>query len=282
MFSDVPGAVADRFPSVWTHARSVYELAGEEVDRLYGVGWFGSTQITLIAVGLMLGFPIMRLRRQSTAFVMTAFGANLYALLFLLTRPNFSQAFSRYMLYPATFLLVLGGVVLDHLLSVANTRRRTVLQVVMVVMCAAVVLQGSWSLLGNGTRPLVGKDKAWGKSDTELILYANGFVDRGASELVIRDLNSCLPPSATVFVALPFKFPLARLFGDQYARDVRFLPLGQRVKLSRQTMRMMGADAVIVDDVYQDRIEIVADGLYRISSGQYTLMRLPSSRIGCG
>jgi hypothetical protein len=129
---------------------------------------------------------------------------------------------------------------------------------------------------------LFGSDASWGKTDSEMLIKANGFLEIGASQPIVSDLDRCLGRGSTVLVALPFKFPLARLFGPRYDRYVWFLPVPEETVISEVNMRSIGADALVIDDVYRDRFVIVPDGLYTVSSGQYTLIRFPSSLAGCG
>lgn len=281
VFSDVPRSWASRLRPVFEHAETVYGNAGYEVDRLFGVGWFGVAPMVLVLVGLVLGGQLMRRRNQLVTYLVTTTATLLYVALFLYVRPNFSVAFSRYMIYPVTLLLVLGGVVFDEALGSTRTLRRVTAQALVAVACVLTLLQGAWSLAGNGTRPLTGPNSAWGKKDSELLLNANGFIDIGASQPIILDMDRCLPPPATVFVALPFKFPLARLFGPNYRRHVRFLPVVSGTLITKEKLRSLGADAVIIDDVYRDQFEIVADGLFSISSGQFTYTRSYSAEADC-
>ena len=281
-FSDVPHSWAARLQSVYSHVRSVYPSAGDAVDRMFGVGWFGLFPILIVLTGLVFGARVMRRRHQLQLFIMLAIAPLLFVLLFCFVRPNFSVAFSRYMIYPSTFLLILGGVVIDEVMRSRQRRWRVTSQVLLGVAAVVTLCQGSWSLAGNGTRPLVGADAAWGKKDDELLFYANGFLDIGASQPIIVDLNRCLSRTATVLVAVPFKFPLASLFGPNYTRHVRFLTIPEGTILTKKALASLAADAVIVDDVYKERLKTDARGLYTVSSGQFTLIRTSSTKAGCG
>lgn len=273
LFTDMPNFVSDRFPGLFGHVRRVILNAGSGVDRLFGIGWYGLSATSLVLVGLIIGLPVMIRRGQLGQYFLMCVGSLGYIFLFLYTRPNFTPAFARYLLVPITILMLLGSVVLDQLASGSRRRRRLLTQVVVAVVGVLSLYQGTWSLLGNGTRPLIGVDAVWGQSNDELFVMANGFVvqDVSAIRFLITEINRCVPARGAVAVDLPSKFPLSSLFGRNYRRSVRFLSRTEERSVSAARMRELGVDAIVIDELTGSPFRVVPEGLVARSWGQYHL-----------
>ena len=134
-------------------------------------------------------------------------------------RPNYSLAFSRYMLGPLALGFAVAAFGLPQVAR-RSQRMRQGLGALMVV----VVLGASWQAVNaatmNGIRPLAGRDHVWGKSATELLSVSNGFRNAGVMAELVDRLDSCFETTADVRFAVGTKFPQGSLFGEDFQRMV--------------------------------------------------------------
>jgi hypothetical protein len=282
-FGDVPRSIAEQLPNFYAKVREYYPEAGYEVSRISGVGWFGTTVTVLALVGLTFSLPIAWKRGKLVSYCLLIGGATLYTVLFMYTRPNFSEAFSRYMLFPITLLLIAGGFTLDALLSLPQKRVTKVLaQLAVVTLISIAGVQSAWSFFGNGVRPLAGKDAVWNLSDDEILMLSNGFGDRGAFIPMLQQVSECMPSQASIATGLPYKFPLALLFGDSYSRRVTMLNPPAGVVIDFKFLRMGKFDGIILHDDVKNASVIDVGGLWSQSYGPYTLIRMPVEIQNCG
>lgn len=282
-FGDVPTWVADAMPDLYAWVRRFYEIAGLEYAQEQGVGWFGLVLTGLAVLGLFAGAAVAWKRRTLVGWGLLAGNSILFAVLFLYTRPNFSEAFSRYMLIPVTLLSLTGALVIDAAVgAMSRGRRRVIMPLFLGLVVVLAMTQGAWSLVGNGTRPLAGPNKVWGRSDNETMLNSNGFLDRDSLQRLLGEFERCIPQNATVGAAIPNKFPLSRLFGPSYSRDVRFVFPPPPATVSAATLSNEGWSALILDDVYRSSLTFDESELVSESFGQYTLYRLKGLKPDCG
>ncbi len=185
---------------------------------IFGLPWYGTFTMAILATGLLV--LIFTVKRDSilTLLVLIVPGVSIVFLMHWV-RPNYSLAFSRYMLIPVA--LGFAAVALG-LAQVArrSQRMRQGLGALMVV----VVLGASWQAVNaatmNGIRPLAGRDHVWGKSATELLSVSNGFRNAGVMAELVDRLDSCFETTADVRFAVGTKFPQGSLFGEDFQRMV--------------------------------------------------------------
>ena len=282
-FGDVPRTITDRFPKFYMKVREYYPEAGYEISRASGVGWFGFTVTLLALVGLSFSLPVAWKRKKLLAYGLLVGGAALYAILFMYTRPNFSEAFSRYMLFPITLLLIAGGLTVDTLFSFSRKRMTKILtQAVVVVLVGVATVQGGWSFFGNGVRPLAGSTAVWKLSDDEILMMSNGFEDRGAFMPLLQQITQCMAEDDPLALALPYKFPLSTLFGTSYARPVTVLNPSAGTPIDVKFLESGDYAGIILHDDVKNAIAYDASGLWNQSYGPYTLLRVPTVKQNCG
>jgi hypothetical protein len=282
LFGDVPLSVSQRFSDFYESIRRFYPEAGFEVSRASGVGWFGFSVTFLVLFGVPITVLIVLLRRRGLSVLMLGSGAAVYTLFFMYTRSNFSEAFSRYMLFPFTLSLIVGLVLIDTIWKVQQgTFARYVGQIAIASLAAVSIWQGSWSFLGNGVRPLAGPNQVWSKSDDDIMYLSNGFADGGAFVPMIEKLNSCDPSLKPLGIYLPYKFPLAQLFGASYDRKVTMVDIPAETTINLGYLASNDLSALIVDDVIKPTVLFDMTGLWSQSYGQYTLVIIPSEKSGC-
>jgi hypothetical protein len=282
-FGDVPSSFVERFPNFYLKVREYYPRAGTEFSRISGVGWFGFSVTFLVLVGLSFSFIVVWKRQKLLSYFLLIGGAALYAILFLYTRPNFSEAFSRYMLFPVTLFLIAGGFSFDGLLSISKGRlAKTIGQALAALLVCLASVQGAWSFFGNGIRPLAGNNSAWSLSDDEILLLSNGFEDQGAFIPMLQQINQCLGEEDALALSLPYKFPLSKFFGDSYKRSVRMLNPSSGMSINAQYLESEGYAAIVLHDDVKSLIAYDATDLWDKSYGPYTLLRVPSVKPNCG
>ncbi len=282
-FGDVPRSFAERFPDFYAKVRESYPKAGSEFSRISGVGWFGFSVTLLALVGLSMSFIFVWKRRRFLSYFLLTAGAIIYAVLFMYTRPNFSEAFSRYMLFPMTLFLIAGGFTIDALSSISRGRLvRSLGQVVIASLVCLAAAQGAWSYLGNGIRPLVGNHSAWNLSDDEILSLSNGFEDHGAFIPMLQQINLCLTDEDALAIALPYKFPLSMFFGTSYKRSVTMLNPSSGMSINAQYLESEGYAAVILHDDVKNLVSYDATNLWDKSFGPYTVLRVPRVKQNCG
>jgi len=281
-FGDVPRSIADRFPDFYVKVREYYPEAGYEISRISGVGWFGFTVTLLAAIGLSASLVVAWKRSKLFSYLLLTGGAALYATLFMYTRPNFSEAFSRYMLFPITLLLIAGGLTVDALVS---SPKKFILkaasQVVITALVGVAALQGAWSFFGNGIRPLAGKSAVWKMSDDEIFMLSNGFEDRGAFMPMLQQIDQCMTSDDSLGIALPYKFPLSLLFGDSYSRDVTMLSPASGSSIDADYLKTGNFKGFILHDDVKNAVVLDSSGLWSKSYGPYTLLRVPTEKPNC-
>ena len=134
-------------------------------------------------------------------------------------RPNYSLAFSRYMLVPVALGFAAVALGLVQVARGSQWLRRG-----LGVLTVLVALGASWQAVNaatmNGIRPLAGGENVWGKSATELLSISNGFSDAGVMAELVDRLDSCFEPTADVRFAVGSKFPQGSLFGEDFQRMV--------------------------------------------------------------
>tara|TARA_Y100000588_G_scaffold167811_2_gene181665 strand:+ start:16599 stop:18743 length:2145 start_codon:yes stop_codon:yes gene_type:complete len=163
---------------------------------------------------------IRRMKRDSNPIPLVLWVTGISMVLLMhWVRPNYSLAFSRYMLVPVA--LGFAAVALG-LVQVARGSQR--LRRGLGVLTVLVALGASWQAVNaatmNGIRPLAGGDNVWGKSTTELLAISNGFVDAGVLAELVGRLDSCFEPTVDVRFAVGSKFPQGSLFGEDFQRIV--------------------------------------------------------------
>jgi hypothetical protein len=282
-FGDVPRTLTDRFPNFYVKVREYYPEAGYEISRASGVGWFGFTITLLALVGLSFSLPVAWKHKKMLAVGLLVGGAALYAILFMYTRPNFSEAFSRYMLFPMTLLLIAGGFTVDTLLSSLGRRMTNVMtQLVVVALVVVAAAQGAWSFFGNGVRPLAGANAVWNLSDNEILALSNGFEDRGAFMPMLQQIAECMSENDPLALALPYKFPLSTLFGTSYDRPVTMLNPSAGTSIDAEFLESGGYAGIILHDDVKNTVVYDSYGLWNESYGPYTLLRVPATKQNCG
>lgn len=282
-FGDVPRSLADRFPDFYTKVREYYPEAGYELSRISGVGWFGFSVTLLSLIGLTCSAVVAWRRSKFLPYLLLTGGAALYAVLFMYTRPNFSEAFSRYMLFPITLLLIAGGYTIDGVLS---SPKKLVLkflgQAAVAMLVGVAAMQGAWSFFGNGIRPLAGTGAVWNLSDDQIFMLSNGFEDRGAFMPMLQQVELCMGTHDPLAVALPYKFPLSLLFGDSYGRDVAMLNPSPGTLVNAAYLEMGEFKGMILHDDVKNSVVFDSKGLWSQSYGPYTLLRVPTEKQNCG
>jgi hypothetical protein len=282
-FGDTPSSFAERFPNFYVKVREYYPRAGTEFSRISGVGWFGFSVTFLALVGLSISFVVAWKRRKLLSYFFLIGGAALYAILFLYTRPNFSEAFSRYMLFPITLFLIAAGFALDAFSSLSRGRlSKSLSQTTIAVLVCLAATQGAWSFFGNGIRPIAGNQSAWNLSDDEILTLSNGFEDHGAFIPMFQQIDQCLTDEDPLALALPYKFPLSKFFGDSYKRSVTMLNPSDGFSVNAQYLQSEGYSAVVVHDDVKNFVAYDATGLWDKSYGPYTLLRVPILKPNCG
>jgi hypothetical protein len=282
-FGDVPSSYVERFPNFYEKIREYYPRAGTEFSRISGVGWFGFSVTFLVLIGLSFSFVVAWKQRKRLSYFFLISGASLYAILFLYTRPNFSEAFSRYMLFPITLFLIAGGFTVDAFSSISRGRlAKSLSQAVVALLVCLASFQGAWSFFGNGIRPLAGSESAWSLSDDEILMLSNGFEDQGAFIPMLQQINQCLAEKDALAVSLPYKFPLSKFFGDSYKRSVTMLNVSSGMSINAQYLESEGYAAVILHDDVMNLVAYDATELWDKSYGPYTLLRVPSVKPNCG
>jgi hypothetical protein len=281
LFGDVPRSFADRFPNFYENVRQYYPEAGYEASRISGVGWFGFavTFIALIAIPAML--IMVLIKRRGLSVVLLSVGGVVYALCFMYTRSNFSEAFSRYMFFPITLLFIVGMAFIDWLWT---TRKgpisRSLGQFAVMSLALISIWQGSWSFLGNGIRPLAGPHQVWAKSDGDIMQSSNGFLDRGAFVPMIEKLDACVHSTNSLGIYLPYKFPLSQLFGTSYDRKVVMLNIPDGTIINMDYLAANNLSALMVDEVIKPSVVFDFTGMWTQSYGQYILI-IPSEKPVC-
>jgi hypothetical protein len=281
LFGDVPRSLADQFPNFYEHVRQYYPEAGFEVSRISGVGWFGFTvtSIALIAIPAML--MVVLIKRRGLSVVLLSVGGVVYALCFMYTRSNFSEAFSRYMIFPVTLLFIVGMVFIDSLWTMRKgSVSRNLGQFAVMSLALMSILQGSWSFFGNGIRPLAGPHQVWTKSDNDIMYLSNGFLYGDASIRMIEKFNSCTQSTDTLGTYLPYKFPLSQLFGSSYDRKVQMMnfPVGAIINLDYLVANNLSA--LMVDEVIKPSVVFDFTGIWTQSYGPYILI-IPAEKLDC-
>ena len=281
LFGDVPRSFAEQLPNFYKHVQQYYPEAGYEASRISGVGWFGFTVtfVSLIAIPAML--IVVLIKRRGLSVVLLSIGGVVYALCFMYTRSNFSEAFSRYMFFPITLLFIVGMSLIDSLWTM---RKRSIFRYVgqFAVMSFAVIAiwQGSWSFLGNGIRPLAGPNQVWAKSDGDIMQLSNGFLDRGAFVPMIEKLDACVESTTEVGIYLPYKFPLSQLFGASYDRKVQMMIIPDVTIINRDYLAANNLSAMMVDEVIKPSVVLDLKGMWTQSYGPYILI-IPSEKPDC-
>jgi hypothetical protein len=282
-FGDVPRSIAERFPNFYVKVREYYPQAGEEISRISGVGWFGFSVTFLALIGLSVSLVIAWKKGKLLPYFLLTGGAAIYAVLFMYTRPNFSEAFSRYMLFPITLLLIAGGFTVDAFSSVSKGRLiRSIGQGAVAVLVCLAVMQGAWSFFGSGIRPLAGNESVWSVSDDEIFMLSNGFEDRGAFIPMLQQIDQCLTDEDAIALALPYKFPLSKVFGNSFKRTVAMLNPATGSPIDAKFLESGGYSAVLLHDDVKNVVAYNATGLWNQSYGPYTLLRVPAVKPNCG
>ena len=281
LFGDVPRSLADQYPNFYEHVRQYYPEAGYEASRISGVGWFGFT-VTFIA---MIAIPAMLIlvlfKRRGLSVVLLSIGGVVYALCFMYTRSNFSEAFSRYMFFPITLLFIVGMAFVDSLWTMRKgSISRYLGQFAVISLALLSIWQGSWSFLGNGIRPLAGPQQVWTKSDDHIMYLSNGFLDRGAFIPMIEKLDSCVQSNKPLGTYLPYKFPLSLLFGASYDRKVQMMNIPDGTIINLNYLTANNLSALMVDEVIKPSVVFDFKGMWTQSYGQYILI-IPSEKPDC-
>lgn len=282
LFGDTPPNIANVVPDFFDYLRLSYSIAGTGASRAVGVGWYGFSATLIILFALTTFIIVLGSRQPQLSLKLLVIGGALYSLLFMYTRSNFSEAFSRYMWFPLTLFLVAGACKIDSFRDGMKRKLPIFLgQVLLGILAAISIGQGSWSFLGNGVRPLIGSQQVWSKSDGDIIQLSSVFIESGAFVPMVQKLNTCDDPSKPLGIYLPFKFPLSILFGDGYDRDVKMIDLPPGTVVNRDFLASKNLSALIIDATINSRVEFDVSGLWSQSYGQYTLLRVPSQKLGC-
>ena len=281
LFGDVPRFFAEHFLNFYEEIRQQYSLAGTEIDRAMGIGWFGFGVTVLIVFGVPIAVLLTLLKRRGMPAVLLIVSAAVYSLFFMYTRSNFSQAFSRYMLFPFTLLLIVSLLTID---KVWKTQKGAsivwIKQLVITGLLAAAICQGAWSFLGNGLRPLAGANQVWSKSSGEIMYLSSGFVDSGAFVPMIEKLESCVDLTNPLGTYLPYKFPLSLLFGASYDRKVQMMNIPDGTIINLNYLTANNLSALMVDEVIKPSVVFDFKGMWTQSYGQYILI-IPSEKPDC-
>ena len=281
LFGDVPKFFADYFLNFYEKIRQQYSLAGTGIDRAMGIGWFGFSVTVLIVFGAPMAMILILLKRRGMPAILLSVSAAMYSLFFMYTRSNFSQAFSRYMLFPFTLLLIVSLLMID---KIWMAQKRGIIgwikQFVIVGIMAVAILQGSWSFLGNGLRPLAGANQVWSKSSGEIMYLSSGFVDSGAFVPMIEKLESCVDSTSPLGTYLPYKFPLSLLFGASYDRKVQMMNIPDGTIINLNYLTANNLSALMVDEVIKPSVVFDFKGMWTQSYGQYILI-IPSEKPDC-
>ena len=281
LFGDVPSSLADQFPNFYEHVRQSYPQAGYETSRISGVGWFGFTVtfIALIAIPAML-FVVL-IKRRGLSVVLLSVGGVVYVLCFMYTRSNFSEAFSRYMVFPITLLFIVGMALIDSLWTMRKGPiSRYLRQFALMILALISIWQGSWSFLGNGIRPLAGPHQVWTKSDDDIMYLSNGFLYVDASIRMIEKFDSCTQSTKTLGTYLPDKFPLSQLFGSSYSRKVEMMNIPVGTIIDLDYLAANNLSALMVDEVIKPSVVFDFKGMWTESYGPYILI-IPSEKPDC-
>jgi hypothetical protein len=282
-FGDVPLSIAGKFPGFYTKIREYYPPAGSEISRISGVGWYGFAVTLIVLMGLSVSFIVAWKMSKLLSYFLLTGGAVVYAILFMYTRPNFSEAFSRYMLLPITLLLIAGGFAVDALLTAFKRPvLKIAIQLVVVVVVGVAAMQGAWSFFGNGIRPLAGTGAAWNLPDDEVFMLSNGFEDRGAFIPMLQQVNECMKDDQALAVALPYKFPLSMVFGYSYKREVTMINNVSGISIDAEYLQSQGYSGIILHDDVKNSVKFNSNGLWNQSYGPYTLLRIPIAKQNCG
>jgi hypothetical protein len=281
LFGDVPTVFADFFLNFYEKIRQQYSLAGTGIDRAMGIGWFGFSVTALITIGGPLAIILVPIKRRGMPAALLSVSAAMYSLFFMYTRSNFSQAFSRYMLFPFSLFLIVSLVPIDKIwMSRKGALSGWIKQSVITGLLVIAIGQGSWSLLGNGIRPLVGANQVWSKSNGDIMYLSSGFVDSGAFVPMIEKLDACVHSSDSLGIYLPYKFPLSQLFGTSYDRKVVMMNIPDGTIINMDYLAVNNLSALIVDEVIKPSVVLNFEGMWHQSYGQYILI-IPSEKPVC-
>jgi hypothetical protein len=211
---------------------------------LFGLPWYGTFTMAILATGLLA--LIFRIKRDSNPTLLILLVPGVSTLLLMhWVRPNYSLAFSRYMLGPLALGFAVAAFGLPQVAR-RSQRMRQGLGALMVV----VVLGASWQAVNaatmNGIRPLSGRDHVWGKSATELLSVSNGFRNAGVLAELVDRIDSCFEPTVDMKFAIGTKFPQGSLFGEDFQRMVTQYKFPKEL-LSSDLMAENGEMVMVVD-----------------------------------
>ena len=281
LFGDVPRSFADFFLNFYETIRRYYPQAGYEVSRASGVGWFGFSVTFLALIGVPVMLIVVLFRRRGLSTIMLIVGGAVYALCFMYTRSNFSEAFSRYMLFPLTLFLIVGIMLIDWLWTIHKSSLSLYVgQIALAIFACISIWQGSWSFLGNGVRPLAGPHQVWSQSDDNIMYLSNGFLDGGAFVPMIEKLDSCVHSTNPLGTYLPYKFPISLLFGTAYDRKVQMMNIPVGTIINLDYLAANNLSALMVDEVIKPSVVLDLRGMWSQSYGQYILI-IPSEKPDC-
>jgi hypothetical protein len=203
--------------------KDVEPFLGTNISTNSGVPWLGVTTSIIVISGLLLTFYQIIVKRKWPLLILVLPALSYLGVLFLI-RPSFSLAFSRYILLPIALLLAASGLGFSKVHSFLVQRSKKTFGVLtsFIALLAIVggTIQTSSILSENGTRPLLGEQKAWGNNDLEMFRLSNGFGNRSSLNAVLNFVEDCFDKNSEIRVEYGGKFPQGLLFGDNYNRPV--------------------------------------------------------------
>ena len=222
---------------------------------LFGLPWYGTFTMAILATGLLA--LIFSAKRDSISTLLILFVPAVSTMLLMhWVRPNYSLAFSRYMLGPLALGFAVAAFGLPQLARQSQRMRRG-LGALMVL----VALGASWQAVNaatmNGIRPLSGRDQVWGKSNTELLSISNGFPHAGVLAELVDRIDSCFEPTVDMKFAIGTKFPQGSLFGEDFQRMVTQYKVPKELlasKLMAEDEMVMIVDALTLELWYGEQV----------------------------
>lgn len=243
-FSDMTTSDAARFPRLVSWAQRYERFVGTEILLREGLPWTGFFATLVVTVGVVAAC-VLAARRRDVRVLVVIVPAIVFVVAFYWTRPNFSPAFSRYILIPVALLLVATAIGLS---SIPVRRRFVTYAAAALALIATVGMtwQAAYAAGHNGTRPLWGDTAIWSASPVEAFAYSTGWVEKQPFIATVIHVDSCFAPDATVATLLPTKFPHQLLFATSFERTVR-----QYVELpgplDAATFEELGIDAFVIE-----------------------------------
>jgi 4-amino-4-deoxy-L-arabinose transferase-like glycosyltransferase len=272
IFADVPPGWLEQVPEFSRMSRYEPRVASGGYFVQFGAAWLGIVASTVLIVGAVLAIARMRRKDMRPSLVILALGVT-YALTMLIVRPNYSAAFSRYMLISQALLLAVAAVGLSSIPLARSGRDRRVGFGLALCVLAASVGQAARAALTIPSRPLIGEQSTWGWNASQMLRVTRGFLNREDLADLSDYVERCVSDDGRLVLMVPTKFPQSVLFGPSYHRDVvQLRPPYDEV--DAEFIAERAADVVIVDRSGESHVQI-EPALREVRFGRYAVVLSP-------